>query len=144
MADNITSANATAVMVVDTLFPVGFTLEHFSTDQSIQQEARPQAETRMGVDGHMAAGWVPGIKTVTVMLEPSSPSIDAMDQWILAQDESHMLYSCSLAFSVPAVGKTFQYSGGVLQQASDIPNGAKTLQPRTFTFHFETLKASPL
>lgn len=33
MSSNITSANATAVMIINDLFPVGFAVEGFATDK---------------------------------------------------------------------------------------------------------------
>ena len=38
MSSNITSANATAVMIINDLFPVGFAVEGFATDQAINQD----------------------------------------------------------------------------------------------------------
>lgn len=53
---DITSANASAVMTVEDLYPNGIHLQNFSTDAAIVADSMQIAETRMGVDGHMAAG----------------------------------------------------------------------------------------
>ena len=79
MNRNITSADAIAVMTIDSLYPQGFRLEQFSTDAAISQGDDTVSETRMGVDGHMVAGYTPSIKTITITLEPSSPSIPYLD-----------------------------------------------------------------
>ena len=52
---DITSANAEAVLSADEIFPNGITLQQFSTDQSFAPESQQLAETRMGVDGFLAA-----------------------------------------------------------------------------------------
>ena len=44
---DITSANATAVLTVDKLYPAGIELEMFGTDQAISQESLEIAQTRM-------------------------------------------------------------------------------------------------
>ena len=59
MSSNITSANATAVMIINDLFPVGFAVEGFATDQAINQDEETLAVTRMGVDGKLSAGYTP-------------------------------------------------------------------------------------
>ena len=74
MLTDITSANAKLILTCEELYPSGVELQMFSTNQSWNADALQVAETRMGVDGHMAAGYVPNIKTVTVQLEASSPS----------------------------------------------------------------------
>lgn len=53
---DITAANASAVMTIEELYPNGLKLERFSTDAAIVADSQQIAETRMGVDGHMAAG----------------------------------------------------------------------------------------
>ena len=77
--NNITSANATAYMVVKDLYPTGFALNNFSTDQAVDQSEDTIAETRMGVDGYMAAGYVPSIKAVTIQFEAASPSVQYLN-----------------------------------------------------------------
>lgn len=52
---DITSANASAVMTIEELYPNGLKLERFSTDAAIVADSQQVAETRMGVDGRMAA-----------------------------------------------------------------------------------------
>ena len=52
---DITSANAELVLSAEEVFPQGIALQMFSTDQSYSTESQQMAETRMGVDGHLAA-----------------------------------------------------------------------------------------
>ena len=54
---DITSANATLVLIVNGLFPAGVRLQQFATDQSYSQDELTIAEDRMGVDGGLVAGW---------------------------------------------------------------------------------------
>lgn len=136
---DITSANATLVLTVDRLFPAGIRLEQFATDQSYSQDELTVAEDRMGVDGRLAAGWVPSIKTVTVMLEASSPSYAPLVQLYRACEQKRGLYQCGLTATVPSIGKTIVWSAGVLKSGTPVPAGKKVLDPTTWKFDFATM-----
>lgn len=141
---NITSANSTAVLTVAGLFPSGLTLQQYATDQSITMDEVTSAETRMGVDGFMAAGWVPSIKSITIMLEASSPSAVALGQLFRAQEQARNPLECTLTVRVPAIGKTYTYSGGVLKTGTPFPSHKKVLEPTTWKFDFGKFAESTL
>ena len=100
--NNITSANATAYMVVKELYPAGFVLNNFATDQAIDEAEDTIAETRIGVDGVMAAGYVPTIKSVSITFEASSPTVPYMNNIYLAAQKNLRTYECTLVINVPA------------------------------------------
>lgn len=135
--NNITSANATAYMVVKDLYPAGFPLNNFSTDQAIDEAEDTIAETRMGVDGYMAAGYTPSIKNVTIQFEAASPSVAFLNNLYLASQKNRRTYEVTLVITVPAVKKTFTYTGGVLKTAKALPALKKTLDPVSYGFDFE-------
>ncbi|MDE7065605.1 MAG: hypothetical protein K2O70_09090 [Desulfovibrionaceae bacterium] len=139
---DITSANATVILTVEGLFPAGIRLEQFATDQSYSQDELTIAEDRMGVDGQLVAGWVPSIKTVTVMLEASSPSYAALAQLYRACEQKRGFYTCHMVASVPSIGKTFSWSNGVLKSGTPVPAGKKVLDPTTWKFDFADLTIS--
>ena len=135
--NNITSANATAYMVVKDLYPTGFALNNFSTDQAVDQSEDTIAETRMGVDGYMAAGYVPSIKAVTIQFEATSPSVQYLNNLYLASQKNRRTYEVTLVVKVPAVNKTYTYSGGVLKTGKLLPGLKKVLDPVSYGFDFE-------
>lgn len=137
MANNITSANATAVMRVAELYPMGFTLSHFATDTALAQDEDTIAETRMGVDGHMSAGFTPSIQTVNISLEPGSPSIEYLNNVYLATQKNRKTYETTLVITIPSTGQVFTYTGGVMQKAKMLPDIKKVLDPVTYSFAFE-------
>lgn len=141
---NITSANATAILVVQTVFPAGFTLEQFATDQSLSMDEIVFAETRKGIDGVMAAGFIPAIYPVTVMLEASSPSTSLLAQLGQAMTQSRTIYDCTLTCRIPSIGKTYVWSGGVLKAGKPFPDNKKVLDPTTWKFDFDTFNVSAL
>lgn len=135
--NNITSANATAYMVVKDLYPTGFALNNFATDQAIDEGEDTIAETRIGVDGNMAAGYIPTIKTVTITFEAASPSVPYMNNIYLASQKNLRTYECTLVITVPATGKTYTYSKGVLKTAKALPALKNVLDPVSYGFDFE-------
>jgi len=135
--NNITSANATAYMVVKDLYPAGFVLNNFATDQAIDEAEDTIAETRMGVDGYMAAGYVPSIKAVTITFEAASPSVPFMNNIYLASQKNRRTYECTLVINVPAVNKTYTYSYGVMKTAKALPALKTVLDPVSYAFDFE-------
>lgn len=135
--NNITSANATAYMVVKELYPAGFALNNFATDQAIDEAEDTVAETRMGVDGYMAAGYVPSIKAVTITFEATSPSVEYLNNLYLASQKNRRTYECTLVINVPSTGKVYTYSYGVLKTAKPLPALKTVLDPVSYAFDFE-------
>ena len=136
--NDITSANLAAWMTVKELFPAGFPLQMFSTSNAIAQGDDTKAETRMSVDGKMVAGYTPTIKTITIVMEPSSPSIKYMDTWQKAEATGLRKYWCDLTVTYPATGKVYKYRNGVMKTGKLTPDAQATLQPITYTFDFES------
>lgn len=136
---DITSANSTAIMVVEELFPSGFAVEMFAADTAISQGDDTVAETRMGVDGKMVAGFVPSIKSITVTLEAPSPTISYMETLYQASQSNRRTYKVHLTITIPSIGKTYKYTNGVLKTAKPLPDLKKVLEPQNFAFDFEYL-----
>lgn len=141
--ENITSANASLVLVVDTIIPAGVQLEHFSTDQAFSLSEVTVVEDRMGVDGHLAAGWIPSIKTVQVSLEAASPSLWFLDMLARAMENNRTIYDCTLVATVPSIRKVYTWSKGVLKSGTMVSNAKKVLDPTTWTFDFANLTIVP-
>lgn len=139
---DITSANATVAMSVGGLFSVN--LENFSTDSSFTTDTVQAAETRMGVDGHLAAGYTPAIKTLTINLEAGSPSTEYMQLLRQVQEVNKKPYRVQMVISIPSIGKRFTFSEGVLHDFKAIPDGQNVLSPTQWVFHFEQMSAEGL
>ena len=139
---DITSANATVAMSVGGLFSVN--LENFSADSSFTSDTVQAAETRMGVDGHMAAGFTPAIKTITINLEAGSPSTEYMQLLRQVQEVNMKPYKVNMVVSIPSIGKRYTFSEGVLQSYKDLPDGQNVLSPTQWVFHFESMSAEGL
>lgn len=139
---DITSANCSLFLTVDELYPGGIELQMFATDQSFSQGEAQIAETRMGVDGRMVAGFTPNIKVVTIMLESASPSYEALATIARACETNRKPYPCTLVARAPALGFEWTWSKGVLKTGTTVPPAQKVFGATTWVFDFETLDTS--
>ncbi len=104
---DITSANAVLILTAEIIFPSGIELQMFGTDQAYNADAVDMAETRMGVDGYMVAGYVPNIQPVTITLEAASPSRAALATLAGAMVSNKTVYACTLVASLPSVNARY-------------------------------------
>jgi hypothetical protein len=141
---DVTSANAELILTVAELFPAGIQLQMFGTDQIYNADAVDMAETRMGADGYMVAGYTPNIQAVTITLEASSPSRFQLAILAEAMVTNKRPYLCNLIATLPAVNSRFVWSKGVLQNTARALSAARTLQPTTWLFHFERFESAGL
>lgn len=140
--EDITSANAVAILVVEEIIPAGVQLQHFGTDQSFATNEVTVVENRMGVDGNMAAGWIPSEKTVQITLEPNSPSIPSMEAVARAMENNRRIYDCTLVITIPSINKVYTYSKGVMKSHTPTA-GKKILDPTQWNFSFASFVITP-
>lgn len=140
---NITSANASLMLVVETIIPAGVQLSHFSTDAAFDASEVTIVEDRMGVDGHLAAGWVPAIKTVKIDLEAGSPSMWFLDMVARAMENNRTVYKSTLVATIPSIRRIYTWSEGVLKTGTMVNNAKKVLDPTSWTFDFANLAILP-
>lgn len=139
---SITSANSTLILTVNTIFPAGLALQMFSVDTGINMEEVTIADTRMSLDGHMVAGYIPSIKTVQIGLEPASPSYEALCQLYRLTEQRRGFYECGLVLTIPDLngGAVFTWSKGVLVSGTILPPVQQLLNPTSWTFRFNNFK----
>jgi hypothetical protein len=139
---NITAANASSILIVEDLFPVGIELMMYSTDQALSTESVDITETRLGVDGKLVAGFTPNIQVVTISLEASSPSTESLNKLYDAMTVGKKIFMCTLVSTVPSIATVFKWSNGVLKNGTPVPAQKKVLDPTTWTFNFESFERS--
>ena len=138
--DTITSANSSGVLTVPGFFPSGVTMEGYSTDASVSLDAFKPAEPRMGVDGHLAAGFIPTPKIVKINLEANSPTRQSLSDLTTAQEIERKLYTIGMVFTIPSIGRRFTYTKGFLTSTTPMPAGKKVLDPAEFEIQFERVE----
>ena len=135
---NITSADVSAIMTVEELFPSGFKLEDFGTDAGIMAESAQMAETRMSLDGKLSAAYTPASRVVNLTFQPNSPSLPYLYTLVNATRTQRRPFEVGLTVRVRATGRTTQFQKGYLRTDPTMPGVGKTLQELTFTFEFES------
>lgn len=136
MSLNITSADITAVLTVEELFPGGIVLEAFADDTAISMDQLQRSDTRMGVDGKYAAGYIPQEKIVTVNLLPNSPALDPLRILDAAMETNKRTYQCGLVVTVPSINTVYTWTDGALHDSTAFPSAETTLANVSFIFHF--------
>ena len=134
---NITSANAVLVLGVEELYTVGVQLTNFSTDQMLSSDDMEMAQVRMGVDGGLAAGYVPNPFSLTITLDASSPSLTVMQSLLMAMKTNKTTYKCSVTLTIPSIKQVHFWRNGVLTNGTPVTAPKKTLDPTSWKFVFQ-------
>ena len=135
--NNITSANA-SISITDELGTVDF--ERFSADSALTPDTVRGVETRQGVDGQMAAGWVPTIKHMTVDFEASSGAIPHLMALANLADTTKTPMAVVMTITVPSVGRKFVCTGFLVEWPPTF-SLKRTLDPMQFGFDFSDVVA---
>ncbi|HBW3346582.1 MULTISPECIES: phage tail fiber protein [Klebsiella pneumoniae complex] len=140
---SITSANSTFLLTVDSVYTTGQALEGYAADDAFSSDAVDKATVIMGVDGRQSAGYIfnPIQQTITIM--PDSPSLIIFTNWINAMDAIREVLKCTGNISLPAIGKKYTLTNGVLVNYKPIPDVKKTLQPLPFKISWERVIGEP-
>lgn len=136
---DITNANSVLMLSVTGLYSSPQQLQGYAADDVFDTEVIDAAETMMGIDGKLSAGFVfvPVDWSITLMAD--SDSNDIFDNWYAAMKAAKAPYFANATVLLPSVGKKWAMSNGVLSKYPPMPNGKKVLQPRKFTIRWEDI-----
>lgn len=132
----ITSANAIYTLAVSTIFDAPIQLQGFSADDIFTTEPLASAETIMGVDGRLSAGFVFVPVTQNISIQADSESNSLFEQWWAEQQNAKEVYEANGVIILPALGKKWTLTRGFLTSFPPIPDAAKTLRPRRYGIHW--------
>lgn len=135
----LTVANSVFALSVTGLFNAPVVLDGYSADGAFAADAVQTAEARMGVDGRLAAGYTPNPTKMKVNLEASSLSVDIFEQWAEAQRTAREIYFADATIDLPALGKSFTLTKGVLTMNKTFPDAKKTLAPVEYEITWESI-----
>lgn len=141
----ITSANASVALTVQGVFGnVPQLLGGFEADDAFTQAAYDVAETRMGVDGILSAGYTPTPKPFAITFKADSPSILVFDTWGLAEAAAKEKFVSGMVIAMPSIGKQFLFNVGWLKNFKALPDAKKVLEGMTYTFDWQDIVPAPL
>lgn len=145
MADRtITAADSTFVISSADFALAATILEGYAADAAFSMDNADTAETSLGVDGKLSAGWIPRSYNQTITLQPDSPSRPIFDALVGAQDASRTIYRLNGVINLPGNQYSYTMTRGVLKNYSAIPNAQKILQPMTFVIEWEKVIPVPI
>lgn len=140
---SITSADSVFTLSVPNYFPAAFQLQQYAVDDSFSTDDLPTAEVRQGVDGRVAAGWIPSIATMHINFEANSESIPIFYAWMRAQKQGRKIYKATGNIRLNSVSTDFELINGTLTLAKVMPDGKKLLGPQKFTIAWEDIIPTP-
>ncbi len=140
----ITSANSVFTLTVPGVLPAPFTLQGYAADDAFSSEAVDTAETSMGVDGKMSAGYVPRITPMRIVFQPDSDSIDVFEAWLGFEDVRREVFFAEAILALPSVQKAYAMHKGCLKRITPFPAAKKVLQPVEYSIDWEAVQAIPL
>jgi hypothetical protein len=135
----ITSANSVFTISVPGLFPVPQQLKGYSAERAWNTDNVDLAETQMGVDGRLTAGYTPNPVKQTISLQADSPSKKIFTAIRNATKASRNVYYISGTIDLPSTGESFICRKGVLQAMKPLPDAGKVLQPMDFMIVWESV-----
>lgn len=139
----LTAANAILLIAVDKLFVVPQRLQGFSADDITDMDSVNPAETSMGVDGRLSAGFVPVPIVQNISLQADSLSNDTFESWVEYERNAKEKLVCTGTLIVPATQRSYAMTRGFLTGIAPIPSLKRSLQPRRYTITWERVSPAP-
>lgn len=140
----ITSADSTFVISSADFALAATIIQGYAADAAFAMDNADAAETSLGVDGKLSAGWVPRSYNQTITLQPDSPSRPIFDGIVAAQDAGRTVYRLNGVITLPGNQYSHSLSRGVLKNYSAMANAQRILQPVTFVIEWEKVLTIPL
>lgn len=140
----ITSANSAFSIVVPLVFPVPQNVQGYAADDAFATEAVDTAQAIMGVDGKMAAGFVPFPTKLNITLMANSKSIAIFETWLQAMQAAREVFYGDATIVLPSISRTYVFTQGVLTRVTQSSAAKKVLQPVAYEITFENLSIVPL
>lgn len=138
----LTSANSILTITAGGLFPVPQQIQGYAVDKAFLIDALVLAETKMGVDGKLSAGYTPTPQKLTISLQADSDSRNifmAVTQQIKTTRE---IFPIVAHITLPATGEVFTCNRGFLTVSKQMPDAQKVLGEVDYEIVFESIDRS--
>lgn len=135
---NITAANSVYILNIPNVLLAPVQLQGFAADDIFDTTPVEAAETLMGVDGILSAGFVFVPVEQGISLQADSASNAAFDAWWTQEQANKTKYPASGQIRLPAIGTKWALTNGYLVTYPIIPNAGRTLKPRKFMIRWQS------
>ena len=140
----ITAANSIYMLAIAGIYPVHQRLQGYQADAAFATEDREIAQVQMGVDARMSAGYVANAVVQTISLNADSDSIDIFENWATYMDMQKEIVVASGLISLPAIGKKWVMTKGILTRHKPVPDVNRLLTGTTYQITWESAVPSPI
>lgn len=140
----LTSANSVLMLGVANLYNVPIQIQGFATDDAFTAADVDTAETMMGVDGKLSAGFTPYPTTIEISLQADSASNLFFDAIINAEQVAREKYVMNGSILIPSLGQLFSMTTGFLGKVTKVSAAKKVMQPRKFEIVFQSVVGAPV
>jgi len=135
----ITSTNSVFTMTIPGLFGSPIQLDGYAADTAFAADAVATAETHMGVDGKLSAGYIHAPVKMKIHFAADSLSVDIFDQWFNTQKAERELYFADATIDLPGVEKSYTLTKGALTNYKNFPDVKKTLADVEYEITWESV-----
>lgn len=142
MPTSITSANSQLVLTIPGVFSSSIPIQGYAADGGFTTEAIHSAETMMGMDGRMSAGFVFAETKFKITLNADSPSKSIFDDWRAFDQGQREISYAQAVLTLPSTKESYTMTNGVLTSYPGTPAGKKVLQPVEYELTFESITRS--
>jgi len=136
---DITSNNAIIAITVPDLYPVPVFLEGFAADDIYDVDSISIAESIMGADGQLSAGFVFSKIPQNFTLQASSQSNLIFENIYQSSRNNRRVYQITLVVTLTSIGRIYRSSKGFLVNYKPLADAKRVLQPRKFTIDWESM-----
>ena len=140
----ITSADSVFILSSADFALANFQLQGYAADAAFAMDNVNTAETSLGVDGKLSAGWVPRSYPQTITLQPDSPSLPVFYAIVGAQDAARTVFRLNAVITLPGNQYSHSLNRGVLRNITPMATAQRVLQPMTFQIEWESKTTIPL
>lgn len=136
---DLTAANAVIMLAVPGLSIPPFQLQGFAADRVAETAEVDFAETVMGVDGRLSAGYIPAPVDQTFSIMPDSESWPIVDGIITASRFNRAAYRFNGTIRLPAISRAYACTRGIMMRSNVVPPIGRLLEARTFMIRWENV-----
>lgn len=135
---NITASNAVYILSIPNVLLAPVQLQGFAADDIFDTEPLEAAETMMGVDGILSAGFVFVPVSQSITLQADSASNSAFDAWWTQEQANKTKYPATGQIKLTSIGTKWALSQGFLVTYPVIPNAGRVLKPRKYMIRWQS------
>ena len=136
---DITSANSVFSLAIVGLIPTAVNLEGYSTDDAFDLDEIEVAQTQMGVDGFLSAGFVFNEVKQSITLQGDSKSNTIFETLYAAEKRLKKKFFMNATIQLPSLGLMYTLENGVLHTYTPMSAVKKVLMPRRFGLTWQSI-----